>query len=143
MYHRWVALSAEYQVEQLDRQKDSPGLGNEVELKTHRFPLGMSFFHPSGFSARIKATYIDQKGGFIEVVEPPPPGFPFITIVPKDDRFWMVDAAITYRLPNRWGLITLEAKNLFDEEFKYQDTDPSNPRISQGSLILARFTLAF
>jgi tetratricopeptide (TPR) repeat protein len=143
MPHRWVALSAEYQVEQLDRQKDSPGLGNEVELKTHRFPLGMSFFHPSGFSARIKATYIDQKGGFIEVVEPPPPGFPFITIVPKDDRFWMVDAAITYRLPNRWGLITLEAKNLFDEEFKYQDTDPSNPRISQGSLILARFTLAF
>jgi hypothetical protein len=37
----------------------------------------------------------------------------------------------------------LEARNLFDEEFKFQDTDPANPRISPESLILARCTLVF
>jgi tetratricopeptide (TPR) repeat protein len=143
MPHRWVALSAEYQFEQLERQKNIPGLGSEAELKTHRFPLGMSFFHPSGFSARIKATYIDQAGEFSEFVWPPPPEPPHFITVPGDDQFWVVDASIGYRLPNRWGLITVEAKNLLDKEFKYQDTDPSNPRVSSETLILARFTLAF
>jgi tetratricopeptide (TPR) repeat protein len=141
--HRRLALSAEYQFEQLDRQADAAGLGNEVELETYRIPLGISFFHPLGFSARIKATYLDQEGKFSEFVVPPPPASPYFIAVPGADHFWVVDASIGYRLPKRWGLITIEAKNMFDEEFKYQDTDPANPRIAPESLILARFTLAF
>jgi tetratricopeptide (TPR) repeat protein len=140
---RWLALSAEYHFERLERQLDAPGLGSEVELDTHRFPFGISFFHPLGFSARIKATYVDQDGKFFELIVPPPPAFPFVQAVPGDDQFWVVDASIGYRLPRRLGLVTIEAKNLFDEEFKFQDTDPENPRISPESLILVRLTLAF
>ena len=55
----------------------------------------------------------------------------------------VVDAAVGYRLPNRFGFVTLEGRNLLDEEFKFQDTDPANPQIYPERLILARFTLAF
>jgi len=145
--HRWLTLSAEYRFEQLDRDLDSPGWGNELDLETHKIPLGIGFYHPLGFSARIKATYIDQDGEFSEWVFPTPPPFPppppYQVIVPGDDQFWVVDAAIEYRLPRRYGIITLEARNLFNEEFQFQDSDPRNPRISPESLILARFTLAY
>lgn len=66
-----------------------------------------------------------------------------IPVMPGDDRFWVVDAAIGYRLPKRWGLITLEARNLFDARFKFQDRDPANPLIYPERLIFARITLAF
>ena len=61
--HKWLALRAEYQDERLD--------GNEVifqasKVRTKRVPLGVSFFHPSGFIAMFKETYIDQNGDFHE-----------------------------------------------------------------------------
>ena len=48
------------------------------------------------------------------------------------DQFWVADATIGYRLPDRYGLIALEARNLFDERFKFQDFDFD--RIDQTTL---------
>lgn len=44
---------------------------------------------------------------------------------------------------NAGGLVTIEAKNLFDEEFQFQDTDPASPLVIPERLVLFRFTLAF
>jgi outer membrane receptor protein involved in Fe transport len=55
----------------------------------------------------------------------------------------VVDASIGYRLPGRWGLVTIEARNLFDKRFHYQETDPVTPRIYPERLILGRFTVAY
>ena len=33
----------------------------------------------------------------------------------------MFDAQIGYRLPKRFGIVTLQANNIFDKSFKYQD----------------------
>jgi outer membrane receptor protein involved in Fe transport len=63
--------------------------------------------------------------------------------MPGDDQFWIVDASIGYRLPKRWGLITLGVKNLLDEDFRFQDTDPARPIIYPERLIFARVSLAF
>ena len=141
----WLSTSAEYQYERFER--DNKYIGPELffDIKTQRLPLRIKFFHPSGFTAGLKATYVDQKGKF-KITDSEGE-------VPDDDQFWVVDASIGYRLPKRWGLITIEARNLFDESFKYQDTDtvsisrgstlPLNPLISPERLILARFTLTF
>jgi outer membrane receptor protein involved in Fe transport len=129
-----LAASAEYQYEEFKRSPENPGEESIVEVDTHRFPLGIRFFHPSGFSAGLKATYFDQDGLF---------GTGGGGYLPGDDQFWVVDAAVSYRLPKRYGLITVEVKNLFDEEFKYQDMEYRNPVVSPESLILARVTLAF
>jgi len=130
----WVAFSAEYQFEQFEMDLEYTGEDNIHDLKTHRVPLGISFFHASGLSSRIKATFIDQEGIF---------GNMKYGITQGYDQFWVVDASIRYRLPKRWGLISLEAHNLFNEEFRFQDTDPANPTIYPDCLILTRFTLAF
>jgi hypothetical protein len=90
-----------------------------------------------GLSAALKATYVYQKGTFVDFN-------PILVTTSNDsDNFWVMDASISYRLPNRMGLITLVGKNLLDEEFKFQDTDPSNPLIYPERVIYAKFTLSF
>jgi tetratricopeptide (TPR) repeat protein len=129
-----LAASVEYQYEEFKRSPDNPGEESIVEVDTHRFPLGLRFFHPSGFSAGLKATYFDQDGIF---------GTGGAGYLPGDDQFWVVDASVSYRLPKRYGLITVEVKNLFDEEFNYTDMEYRNPVVAPESFILARVTLAF
>jgi len=62
--------------------------------------------------------------------------------------FVVVDAAIGYRLPKRRGILSLEVRNLFDEDFLYQDTNiqqpvPSNPRFIPDRTVMGRVTLSF
>ena len=132
--HPWWALSAEYQYERFSRDISLVGPEAFTEIDTHRFSLGAGFFHPSGFKASVKATYVDQKGEFGNV---------FSGFASGDDRFWMLDASIGYRLTKRFGLVSLVAKNIFDEKFNFQDTDPTNPRISPERLILLNLSLFF
>jgi Flp pilus assembly protein TadD/outer membrane receptor protein involved in Fe transport len=132
--HSWLSLSAEYLYERFYR-KEFP-IAFEY-LKTNRFPLGINFYHPSGFSAKLRATYFDQEGMILPQFLPP--GSP---TVPGNDQFWVVDGSVSYRLPKRLGLLTIGVRNLFDEDFMYQDTDPANPQIQPKRLIFARLTLA-
>jgi tetratricopeptide (TPR) repeat protein len=133
--HPWFGLSAEYQYERFDREKEFvAGIRN---VKTHRVPLGINFYHPSGFSAQLKATYINQEGRF------QPQGVSPDTFIPGEDQFCIVDASISYRLPKRYGLITVGVKNLFNKSFKFQDTDPVSPSIQPKRLVFGKFTLAF
>jgi tetratricopeptide (TPR) repeat protein len=133
--HPWFGLSAEYQYERFDKEREFvAGIRN---VKTHRVPLGINFYHPSGFSAQLKATYINQEGRFQPLNSPPD------TFISGEDQFCIVDASISYRLPKRYGLLTVGAKNLFNKSFKYQDTDPVSPSIQPKRLIFGRFTLAF
>jgi glutamate-1-semialdehyde aminotransferase len=49
-------------------------------------------------------------------------------------------------LPKRYGFITVGAANLFDEKFKYFDTDRGaahrNPRITPDRMVFGKITLA-
>ncbi|OGP89260.1 MAG: hypothetical protein A2156_07200 [Deltaproteobacteria bacterium RBG_16_48_10] len=134
--HPWFGLSAEYQYERIDREK-AYDLWTTY-ARTHRFPLGISFYHPSGLSALLKATYFDQKGRFRHLFfspdEPPIPG---------EDQFWIVNAAISYRLPKRYGFLTFGVNNLFDQSFNYQDTDYNNPQIQPKRFIYGKVILSF
>jgi tetratricopeptide (TPR) repeat protein len=134
--HPWLALNAEYQYEELKR--DSSFTANTAEIvRTHRVPLGVSFFHPSGLIAKLKGTFIHQKGEF------QPQGSPPGVSIPGEDDFWTVDASIGYRLPGRYGILSLEARNLFDKSFRYQDTDPASPTIQPERMVLFKVTLSF
>ena len=130
---KWLALSGEYLYERFERERIDLGAR---DVKTHYVPLGINFFHPSGFSAFLKGTYVNQKGSFDRL-------FQEGVFEPGEDDFWVVDAAINYRLPKRYGFITVGASNLFDKEFQYFDTDPANPRIQPDRFIFAKVTLAF
>jgi outer membrane receptor protein involved in Fe transport len=134
--HPWVAASGELQYERLERGSEFVGPEEYTQIKTYRLPFGISFFHPLGVRARLSGTYVNQEGRFGNPTFERP-------VMPGDDQFWIVDASIGYRLPKRWGLITLGVKNLLDADFRFQDTDPARPIIYPERLIFARVTLAF
>jgi hypothetical protein len=134
-----VATSAEYQYEDFKRDQTFTGEFQATQIQTQRVPLTVNYFHPSGFFSRLRTTYYDQQGEFAS-------GPGFLANVPttdKNDQFWLVDASVGYRLPKRYGFISAGVINLFDENFKFVDTDPFNPRITPERLFFTRLTLSF
>lgn len=59
-----------------------------------------------------------------------------------EEDFWVVDLAIGYRLPKRYGFITVGATNITDRGFQYQETDLQNPRVIPDRVFFARLTVA-
>jgi hypothetical protein len=130
--HPWLSLRAGYVFERFERDVVGP-----IKLDTHRVPLGVGFFHPSGFGASMTATYWNQEGTFTPFLDPTVP------LRTGRDDFWIADATISYRLPKRYGFITLAATNLFDQGFRFFDVDFDNPTIQRTRTVFARLTLAF
>ena len=134
-----MALSAEYQYEDIDRDEDYPPdlvTGTPfTDLETHRVPLGLTIHRPSGWFASLKATYVDQDGKFLNPF--------FLSTMADDDEFWIVDTSIGYRLPKRYGFVSVGVKNLLDESFKFQDTNPNSPTFYPERLGFGRITLSF
>jgi TonB dependent receptor len=128
-----VALRAEYIY---DRYQEDV-LTDTFEVTTHQVPIGINFFHPSGFNSSVTATYWDQWGRF-QRIKGPTAG----DVEAGRDTFWTLDAAIGYRLPKRYGFITVGAKNLLDENFKYFDRDGTNPQIQPTRTYFIQLTVA-
>jgi hypothetical protein len=131
--HAWLTLRAEYVYERVKREE--PFVQGASEADTHRVPLGINFFHPSGVSAQLGVTYNNQDGKFGGFFATDP-------IRQGSESFWLVDASINYRLPKRYGFITLGATNLFDKNFRFFETDLNNASIQPGRTIFGRVTLA-
>jgi tetratricopeptide (TPR) repeat protein len=129
--HRMWALRFEYQYEKFesDGATDLP-----VRLETKRFPIGINFFAPGGFSATATGTYYDQEGRFVLIGGQRRTGA---------DTFWTVDLSLSYRLPKRLGFLSVGATNLLDEEFNYFEIDTRNPIIVPVRRFYGRVTLAF
>jgi tetratricopeptide (TPR) repeat protein len=131
--HPWWALSTEFLFERLERdEKFTAGVS---EVDTYQVPLAVRFFHPSGLSAALTTTYWNQDGTFTGVLDNNPRH--------GSDNFWTVNLGANYRLPKRYGLITVGVTNLTNEDFRYYDADFKSPVIQPTRQIFARITLAF
>jgi tetratricopeptide (TPR) repeat protein len=119
----------------------SARVGNQNPLKVETFsvPVGVTYFHPSGFFAAASVTFVDQD----------------VERLPQfsnqgQDSFVVVDVGIGYRFPDRLGIASLQVHNLFDEGFRFQDDsfrefsdEPTvGPYIPERT-ILGRVTLNF
>ena len=131
---RQLAIRVEYQYEELDYDSEII-LSGVRELVTQRLPLGFSYMLPWGLSLDASATHIDQDGEFFDSVA--------LAAWEGDDRFWVVDAKINYRLPLRHGIVSIGAENLFDENFQFQEPDPKHPTLYPERLAFARLTITF
>ena len=138
-YLYWAFLprfsaTLEFQYENLN--KDGVTLDFYYDkVTTYRVPFGINYFDPSGFFARIRPTFVYQEGRFSSVLTN--------SITSQGDSFVYLDASVGWLLPNRLGIVSLEARNLFDQSFRFEDTDPSNPSVSPNRLLLLRYTVAF
>jgi tetratricopeptide (TPR) repeat protein len=131
--HQWVSLTAEWLWQRLERDQDFAFGASTVE--TNSFPVGINFFHPSGLSVSVKETYRHQQGNFEH--------FANIGVFENGhDDFWLLDAAINYRMSKRYGLITLGVTNLTDSHFQYFDPNINNATIQPERFFFAKITLA-
>jgi tetratricopeptide (TPR) repeat protein/opacity protein-like surface antigen len=81
------------------------------KVETFRIPVGINYFHPSGFFAGAVGSYVDQD------VDRSASS----TQAEGWDNFFLVDVAAGYRFPKRRGIASIAVTNLFDKEFDYQD----------------------
>jgi tetratricopeptide (TPR) repeat protein len=132
-YSNW-ALSAEYLFE-------SDAASPTVE--TNSVPLAIRYFGPTGAFAEFGPTFVWQR---VEDVDQQPAG----SLSHKSGDFAVFDAAIGYRLPKRLGIVSLEARNLFDKQFLFQDLSfltsddiGVSPRFIPNRTILFQVTLNF
>ena len=129
----YSSLTAEYRYEELDRDKQ--GSSGATDAKTHFLPLGINLFHTSGLSASLKGTYVNQDGEFETKDDRG-------VFEDGDDDFWLIDLAVKYRLPKRYGFVTVGVNNVFDKDFDYFDSDTDNPLMQPGRFVFGKVTLA-
>ena len=103
-------------------------------------PLGLTYFHPSGWFAGVRGTYVDQK---VRRAASSTQG-------QGEDSFFVVDAMLGYRFPKRRGMMSLGIKNLFETRLKFQDDsfrefrdEPVTGPYFPERFINARITLNF
>lgn len=138
LYFNWtvtrrVSVNSEFRFENY-RNENIP-FPSSVE--TAFIPVEIRYFHPTGFFTSVKGTYVNQN---TELNNTGGQGF--------DSDFYLVDAAVGYRFPKQYGLLSLEAKNLFDTEFVYRDRQfqMNEQRLSEfipERQLFARMTLNF
>jgi hypothetical protein len=130
-----VAFSAGYDFNDVDN--DGFFLGTPLKVRTKSLPLAVRYFSPVGVFAELGATRVSQNVRY----EPP------ITDQNKD-QFWVADAMLGYRFPKRWGVASVEVKNLFDEDFFYQDenyrtSEPVASRFIPDRTVVGKLSLSF
>jgi tetratricopeptide (TPR) repeat protein len=109
------------------------------EVKTVHAPLTIRYFHPTGVFAVLGGAFVHQEVDLAPISAP----------IRDSDDFFVLDAAIGYRLPKRRGIISVDVRNLLDEEFFLQDLniqsgrEAVNPRLIPDRTIFFRATFAF
>jgi TonB dependent receptor len=117
-----------------------PNVGGDLpkQVETLSVPIGVTYFDTTGLFAAVGATFVHQD---VERFGSTTPG-------QGNDGFFVVDTAVGYRLPKRYGVVSLGVKNVFDIEFNYQDdsyrefrTEPSTGPYFPDRTLLFRITV--
>lgn len=130
----WVVPALDVFFEQFTRTT-GPSIPTDIsEMQTWRVAPKLSIFPFNGVSLKITATYIQQSGRFYNYVD---------GLDPRSASFWFFDGILCYRLPRRFGQISLKGTNIFNESFSFQDTDPDNSFVSPDRQFLLQFSFQF
>ena len=113
-FDRW-ALTGQLVYDRFSAQNSDLTEGSDVpkKLTTYSAPLGIRYYHPSGLFAGLGVTFVRQERDAAQDSQ--------IDAGEGTSNFTLVDAQIGYRLPRRFGLVSLQVSNIFDEHFDYQD----------------------
>lgn len=117
--HPHFAIRGEFQYEKFARAairriEFAPNIIQPTRIETLSAPLSLNYFHPSGILAKITATYVQQdlRRQKIRASDAGGTGI-------RD--FYMLDAVLGYRLPKRRGILSLEGRNLLNEDLFYRN----------------------
>ncbi|MCK5830313.1 MAG: FecR domain-containing protein [Methylococcales bacterium] len=137
--HPLWAFGVQYQYERLDESKAfSTGA---LDLQTHIVPISIGFFHPSGISGNIVASYYKQLNIALDSAINTETPEHLENKLENNSEFWVVNAGVGLRLPNRFGKLSLKVLNLFNTPVKFQDIDKTKPRVAPERMIFGAITI--
>ncbi len=133
-----LSLGLEHYIDRQSRQVP-PGTTNNSfiqSLDSHLMPVTATWHDPSGFFLRLRATQVRQDVRFASATAGTTGGA---------DVFWLADAQFGYRLAPGRAAISVQLFNLFDREFRFQNTDlvgdPRPPLFAPGRSLMVRLSL--
>ncbi|GJL73760.1 MAG: hypothetical protein NMNS01_29590 [Nitrosomonas sp.] len=132
LHQNWTT-KAEAQFEQFSREPIPFG---PHQIDTFSVPISINYFSPQGLFTNLTGTFVRQEVNRQR------------TLNEGIENFFLLDAAIGYRLSNRRGILSLEARNLFNRSFLYRNAnfnlaEPVNARFVPTRTIFARVTFNF
>ena len=145
-YINWLPsthFSINFSIHYLDqlREFDSNNVSTTepLQMTTTKYPLSLTYNSDNKTSYKLVATYYDQ-----DIIQP-------VSATQNNtlhDSFTIIDTVISYDLPKRNGKLSLIINNLFDKDFKYQDTTfrsttAQQPSIQHDRGITLRATFTF
>ncbi|WP_275689468.1 FecR domain-containing protein [Nitrosomonas sp. JL21] len=152
--HYW-AIRSEPRVERFKRDINDErlaqgfnGAKEPVRIHTLSVPFSIEYFLPTGFFSSFTTTFITQdlirRQDALNTNQERIPGKTNSGV----DSFFLFDAVIGYRFPNRRGIISLEGRNLLNEKFYYRNigfyqSEAISPRFIPERTIFARLMLNF
>ena len=140
------AFSAQLVYDRFEAERgDATAFSNVPEdLETISIPLAFRYFHESGFFAGAGVTYVNQR------IDRSARAKKLLGLSEGHEEFFVVDAALGYRFPERRGMASLSVNNLFDREFRFQDDsfrefrdEPSTGPYIPAMQVVGRLTLNF
>jgi len=119
-----INIGIEY-LEQLREYVNPVSTSVPLAMTTTKYPLNLIYSSQSQMSYQLTTTYYDQ-----DITQP-------ISSSQNNelhDSFVIVDSVVSYDFPKRKGKLSLIINNLFDQEFKYQDTTFRNALAQQPTI---------
>ena len=108
---RDLVVNLGYLIDDFEVDATAPTENLPVMVRTAAFPVGVRLFLNSGVFAGALATYVNQE---VERATDP-------RSTSRTEDFVTVDLDLGYLLPQRLGAINIGVRNLFDQEFSFQD----------------------
>jgi len=109
-----LSVSAEYRFEKINSNRTPDFTPSQVV--THSVPIKVNYFDESGLFVKLTANYVNQS---------------IKNVMHDKTDFWVFNALIGYRIPNRYGIIEIGVKNLFDNNFKYEGNNLDSRKFLQ------------
>jgi hypothetical protein len=128
-----LAFNVGIDYEALHRTDLAAAVDGFVKIQLLRAPIELRYFDPNGLLSLVRTTLVREQGQFYDLTTG--------EVGPGKGTFATLDMGIGWRYPGRPLIATIEAQNLLDSHFHYQDTDPLNPRTFARRTFLARITL--
>jgi len=125
-----IALSAEF----VDEHSEADARVDFSDWHTLSVPLRLSYFNPLGPFGLIGVDFVDHSYELLAAN--------------GSDTFHVVNGTLGYRFPNGRGIISLEALNILDENFHFQNRDllpeaAPSPRYAPERTLYARASIRF
>ncbi len=127
-----LAFNVGINYEALHRTELAANVDGFVKIQLLTAPIELRYYDPNGLLSLVRTTLVREQGQFFDVTSG--------EVGPGKGTFATLDMGIGWRDPGRPLIATLEAQNVLDSHFHYQDTDPLNPQIFPRRTFLARIT---